>query len=156
MHWIVGKYWAVDKHEGWKFKTQTGSALKTHAATPIKRHIKVRGTASPYDGNLIYWAQRLKDHPLTQSRVGKLLHSQQGHCPWCGLYFRDGDLLEIDHIIPHYAGGRDEWHNLQLLHRHCHDQRHRTYEKGHATEELDESKGSCPVLKTNGRGDSCV
>jgi len=146
----------VDNHEGWKFKTHTGSALKTHAATPIKRHIKVRGTASPYDGNLIYWAQRLKDHPLTPSRVGKLLHSQQGHCPWCGLYFREGDLLEIDHIIPHYAGGRDEWHNVQLLHRHCHDQRHRTYEKGHATEELDESKGSCPVLKTNGRGDSCV
>ena len=53
MHWIVGKYWAVDKHEGWKFKTHTGSALKTHASTPIKRHIKVRGTASPYDGNLI-------------------------------------------------------------------------------------------------------
>ncbi len=156
MHWIMGKYWAVDNHEGWKFKAATGYALKRHAATPITRHTKVRGTASPYDGNLIYWAQRLKDHPMMHNTVGKLLSFQHGQCAWCGLYFRDGDLLEMDHIRPSSQGGKNEWHNLRVIHRHCHDQRHRPYEKGHATEELDESKDSCPVLKTSAGGDSCV
>jgi RNA-directed DNA polymerase len=156
MHWIMGKYWAVDNHEGWKFKAATGYALKRHTATPIVRHIKVRGKASPYDGNLIYWAQRLRTHPLMHSTVGKLLSCQHGRCAWCGLYFRDGDLLEIDHIRPSSQGGTDVWLNLRVIHRHCHDQRHRTYEKGHTTEELDESKDSCPVLKTSVEGDSCV
>ena len=53
MHWIMGKYWAVDNHEGWKFKAATGYVLKRHTATPIIRQIKVRGKASPSDGNLI-------------------------------------------------------------------------------------------------------
>jgi len=39
----------------------------------------------------------------------------------CGLHFTEGDLLEIDHINPVSCGGKKEWKNLQLLHRHCHD-----------------------------------
>jgi RNA-directed DNA polymerase len=39
--------------------------------------------------------------------------------------FRPGhscnDVMEIDHIIPKSKGGKDEYKNLQLLHRHCHD-----------------------------------
>ena len=93
---------------------------------------------------------------MMHNTVGKLLSFQHGHCVWCGLCFRDGDLLEIDHLRPSSQGGKNEWHNLRVIHRHCHDQRHRTYEKGYAAEELDESKGSCPVLKTSAGGDSCV
>jgi RNA-directed DNA polymerase len=51
--WVTHKYWAVDQGEGWTFKTQDGAVLKTHAAIPIRRHKKVKGAASPYDGNLI-------------------------------------------------------------------------------------------------------
>ncbi|MFO7092648.1 HNH endonuclease, partial [Limnospira platensis] len=31
------------------------------------------------------------------------------------------DLIEIDHIVPRSQGGKDDYKNLQLLHRHCHD-----------------------------------
>lgn len=31
--------------------------------------------------------------------------------------------MEVDHIIPRTLGGKDEWKNLQLLHRHCHDEK---------------------------------
>ncbi|MFO7092573.1 HNH endonuclease, partial [Limnospira platensis] len=31
------------------------------------------------------------------------------------------DLIEVDHIVPRSQGGKDEYKNLQLLHRHCHD-----------------------------------
>jgi RNA-directed DNA polymerase len=156
--WVSRKYWAIDQGEGWTFKAQDGSKLRKHSATPIKRHAKVSGRASPYDGNLVYWAQRLKDHPLVNSKVGYLLKLQKGRCAVCGLYFRDGDLLEVDHIIPRRLGGDNRLMNLQLLHRHCHDRK--TAQDGsnqartdqgiidndHLIEEPDDGKLSCPVL----------
>ena len=48
---------------------------------------------------------------------------QKGKCAQCGLYFKDGDQLEIDHAIPVSLGGTELYVNLQLLHRHCHDQK---------------------------------
>jgi 5-methylcytosine-specific restriction endonuclease McrA len=38
-----------------------------------------------------------------------------------GLSFKDGDQVEVDHLIPVSLGGTDLYVNLQLLHRHCHD-----------------------------------
>lgn len=69
--------------------------------------------------------------------------------------------MEVDHIIPLAIGGKDVFHNLQLLHRHCHDQKTvrdsltRGMNDNHwMIEEPDESKGSRPVLKPSGGGDS--
>lgn len=121
--WQARRYWAITKGEGWRFTAQDGNSLRKHAATAIKRHVKVKGRASPYDGNLLYWAQRLKEHPLTNTRTGYLLKLQRGCCAYCGLYFRPGDILECDHIIPRHLGGNSGVMNLQLLHRHCHDQK---------------------------------
>jgi RNA-directed DNA polymerase len=52
-----------------------------------------------------------------------LLKRQQGKCAFCGLYFRNDDLLEQDHIWPRAYGGVDSLVNLQVLHRHCHDRK---------------------------------
>ncbi|WP_231943073.1 HNH endonuclease [Calothrix sp. NIES-3974] len=57
------------------------------------------------------------------TRVAILLKKQKGKCPWCGLTFKDGDVMEIDHITPKTLGGKDEYKNWQLLHRHCHDKK---------------------------------
>lgn len=58
------------------------------------------------------------------SRVIRLLKSQKGLCPWCGLRFTDdGAPIEVDHVHPLRLGGKDQFDNLQLLHRHCHDQK---------------------------------
>ncbi|MFL5655731.1 MAG: HNH endonuclease [Ktedonobacteraceae bacterium] len=81
-------------------------------------------SASPFDGNLLYWAKRLKKHPLTTSTLGRLLQKQQGKCRWCELLFRDEDQIEIDHITPKSEGGGEEVSNKCAIHRHCHDQRH--------------------------------
>jgi RNA-directed DNA polymerase len=48
---------------------------------------------------------------------------QQGKCPWCGLYFTDGELLEVDHRIPTSKGGSDNLNTKEVKHRHCHDQK---------------------------------
>ena len=50
---------------------------------------------------------------------------QKGVCTHCGLFFRDGDVIELDHIIPKSKGGKNESKNWQLLHRHCHDEKTR-------------------------------
>jgi RNA-directed DNA polymerase len=134
--WVVHKYWAVDQGEGWRFKTQEGIVLRRHATTPIRRHVKVKKAASPYDGNLIYWAQRLKDHPLTRNQVSRLLRNQAGRCRYCGLFFRQGDVLEVDHILPRRLGGSDYEYNLQVLHRHCHDQKIDGEDTQHASKEV--------------------
>lgn len=55
------------------------------------------------------------------TRTKILLNSQKGICKWCNYRFMEGDVLEVDHIIPKLHGGKDIYKNLQLLHRHCHD-----------------------------------
>jgi RNA-directed DNA polymerase len=57
----------------------------------------------------------------TPTRVAKLLKKQQCKCSRCVQYFTPSDLIEVDHIHPLSLGGKDEYKNLQLLHRHCHD-----------------------------------
>ncbi len=57
---------------------------------------------------------------LPKSKAIKL-KKQKGKCNWCGLHFREGDILEEDHIIPKALGGKNILDNLQLLHGHCHD-----------------------------------
>jgi RNA-directed DNA polymerase len=60
-------------------------------------------------------------HPEASIRMSSLLKKQKGKCIHCELYFRAEDVLEIDHITPKNLGGKDEYKNLQILHRHCHD-----------------------------------
>ena len=124
---VANKYWQTIGGNNWAFATrQEGKnpmRLRLHAETPIIRHVKVKGDSSPYDGNLIYWSSRRGKHPEVTERVATLLKKQKGKCTHCELYFREGDVLEVDHIIPKILGGKDQYNNLQILHKHCHDQK---------------------------------
>jgi RNA-directed DNA polymerase len=125
--WKKRRYWRTIEGNTWTFATADETkprTLRWHVTTAIKRHVKIKGNASPYDGNLLYWAKRLKGHPLTTTKLGRLLQKQQGKCRWCELLFREGDRIEIDHLTPKSAGGKDEMANFVALHTHCHDQRH--------------------------------
>lgn len=154
--WVNGKYFRTVNGRHWIFSDGTYT-LTTHAEVSIVRHTRVRGNKSPYDGDLPYWAGRLGKHPLLPTSVSKLLKTQKGKCNYCGLTFRDGDVWEVDHIIPCSLGGESGYTNLQLLHRHCHDIKTasdgslgRTHEKGYIIEERSEVNVSCCVLKTSG------
>jgi RNA-directed DNA polymerase len=156
--WIARKYWQAKEGKRWIFADQHAT-LWTHDQTTIQRHTKVRGKASPYDGNLLYWSRRLSHHPLLYGTKGALLSKQQGKCRWCGLHFREEDHIEVDHLLPKSQGGGEELSNKCVLHRHCHDERHAQwpngpYDKGSILEEPDVSKGTRPVLKTSKGGDS--
>jgi RNA-directed DNA polymerase len=157
--WRARTYWHPEKG-GWRFATEKGS-LHLHRMTPIKRHVKVQGRKSPFDGDWVYWTQRQGSHPQTPPKMAYLLKKQGGRCNWCHLYFKEGDQLEIDHRIPRALGGTDVYVNLQLLHRHCHDQKtaadgssatRGTPDKSQTIEEPDDANVSRPVLKPSGRG----
>ena len=121
--WRTKKYWRTIGDQHWVFAASETMVIRRHSMTPILRpYAKVRGRASPYDGNLLYWSQRLKNHPMLRGKLAKLLQKQQGKCRWCELVFREEDLIEIDHHDGNHAN--DEPSNLVALHRHCHDERH--------------------------------
>ena len=117
--WVYRKYWRRDINS-WDFAPKDGQPLYQHVQTPIKRHIKVRNTKSPYDGDWVYWVKRRGRQPGIPRRVATLLKQQAGKCASCGLYIHVEDKLEVDHIIPKSKGGKDGYHNWQLLHAHCH------------------------------------
>lgn len=122
------KYWHSYGGSNWVFSTREGTnplRLQLHrdVACSSTDYVKVKGDKSPYDGDLVYWSSRMGRHPELPNREALLLKQQKGKCTHCELTFRNGDLMEVDHINPIALGGKDVWKNLQLLHRHCHDQK---------------------------------
>jgi len=137
LKWCKYRYWHRGKDErvsgdNWVFSTPSDvpnspvagkHELRKHAWTPIVYHTKVRGNKSPFDGDWRYWSSRRGEYPGTPTRVAKLLKRQKGKCTRCGLYIEGEDVLEVDHIVPKAEGGKDQYKNLQLLHRHCHHEK---------------------------------
>jgi RNA-directed DNA polymerase len=121
-HNKLNNYWSKGVNGSWTFQTKEGLRMLTHAETPIKRHIKVKGAKSPYDGDWAYWANRMSNgYGGIPTKIATLMKRQKGRCAHCGQYFTSEDLWEIDQIQPKVKGGKDYYSNLQLLHRHCHD-----------------------------------
>lgn len=123
----ASKYWNTVGKRKWVFKPISSSIqLASHTSIPcsVNNYVKVKGISSPFDGQHLYWAQRLKQSPILSPSTVKLLANQKGKCAYCAMYLQDSDVLEIDHIIPKSSGGKDVYNNLRLLHRHCHDTIH--------------------------------
>ena len=123
------KYWTSIDGNNWVFATRSGEAnplrllLHKEFSSSSTDYVKVKSDKSPFDGDLVYWSSRLGTHPEMPHRKAKLLKQQKGKCPWCELRFQEWDVMEVDHKVPRVLGGKDEWKNLQLLHRHCHDEK---------------------------------
>lgn len=128
--WIRDKYLIRDTEKGkarlrfgYIDKFQKLKGIHYFAETPIIRHVKITGTRSIYDNDLIYWSNRgraLGNRSLSRSMI-RLLKAQNGQCSICKLKFIPGEIVEVDHIIPKKLGGKDFYNNLQLVHGHCHD-----------------------------------
>jgi RNA-directed DNA polymerase len=120
--WVVKRYW-TQRDARWVFATAATRggliSLTFHNEVPIRRHFKVAGHRSPYDGDWVYWSARQGRYPTVSPRLATLLKKQKGRCAGCGLYFQHDDPLEIDHIDGNRKNSR--LINLQVLHGHCHD-----------------------------------
>lgn len=115
---IVSKYWGVNRGLGWIFITPDNKyVLEKHQNMRIRRHIKVKDIKSPFNGDWVYWGQRLSQHPMLRNLASKLLKKQEGKCSHCNLRFISNSLLEIHHIDRNRANNKIN--NLELLHRAC-------------------------------------
>ena len=122
------EYYRKIGNRNWVFATKGKNPLilLTHSefVCSSTKYIKVRGEKSPYDGDLVYWSTRMGRNPELPNTKAILLKKQKGKCNWCGLYFRNNDLLEKDHILATALGGKNEFSNYQLLHGgKCHDEK---------------------------------
>jgi RNA-directed DNA polymerase len=137
-HWIYNRYWVI--YQGKRvFKDEDSSPLVQHPQTPIRRHIKVQGARSPFDGDWLYWATRMGRHPNVNSKVAKMLKKQQGKCAICGLYF-----TEIDQLVACKIAEKEQPRTYWLIHKHCEK---RSTLRGQGTEEPCAGKLASTVLE---------
>ena len=137
LKWVKNKYFHRIKGLDWTFCCRTEDrrgnkkflSLYNVASTPIIRHIKVKGDASPFDTKLSeYWENRkTKQGKITWARGSKyyqVANQQNWKCPICGEHLISGEDIETHHITPVKYGGSDDIENLIHLHKACHKQVH--------------------------------
>jgi RNA-directed DNA polymerase len=153
--WCRRRYWRPDKGNS-RF-SDGRSHLRAHADTPIRRHIKVQGNRSPFDGDWLYWGTRLGKDPTKPDYFTALLKTQQGRCKYCGAPFMTQDIIEVHHKNGNHHDNYRR--NLELLHGHCHDQLHAAFattvgivDNDRFTEEPCARKPASTVLKQRREG----
>ncbi len=84
------------------------------------QHVNVKGTKSPYDGDLVYWSNR--NSRLYSDATSDALKRQDHSCGHCGLKFLEDESVHLHHI----DGNHDNWSkkNLLAVHQSCHQQLH--------------------------------
>ena len=137
LKWVKKKYFKVIRGVDWTFCCKTKDRrdkdkilyLYNIAKTPITRHIKVRGTLSPFDADETdYWEKRKTKLGKTKwakgSKYEQVAKQQNWKCPNCGQHLINGEEIETHHIVLVKDGGSDDTENLVHLHSACHKQEH--------------------------------
>ncbi len=140
--WVRKRYFKTIKGNKWTFATLSSDRrgkekdliLYPIAYTPIERHVKVKGEASPDNPSLKeYWELRQKKQGKSywekNSRNYRVAELQNWKCPSCGEALFNGEEIDTHHIVPVAQGGDDDFSNLQHLHKACHKQVHKTQVK---------------------------
>ena len=130
--WVAKKYFKTRDGDRWVFHgTYEGKAkhLRTAAAIPIERHIKIDGKANPYDPAWeVYFEKRLGVKMVATLRGRRqLMHlwkEQDGICPVCNQKITEMSAWHNHHIIWRSKGGTDTADNRVLLHPTCHAKVH--------------------------------
>jgi RNA-directed DNA polymerase len=135
--WVRDKYFKNLDGDKWTFacfvegRRKEAKLVKLYniGKTPVIRHVKVKGDASPDNPELAkYWEER-------HNKSGKILwkkgskyyligQAQNWKCPMCSEPLYGDEEIETHHIVPVAEGGSNDNRNLQHLHRACHKQVH--------------------------------
>jgi RNA-directed DNA polymerase len=136
-HWVRAKYFTRRGHDQWVFYGQTVDrrgryhpvSLLNTADTGIRRHVKIRGQANPYDPTWeLYFEEKISAR-MAQELAGReaarvLWKRQGGQCPVCGQGLTLQESWHMHHIEWRVYGGHDALYNRMLLHANCHRQVH--------------------------------
>ena len=136
-HWIKAKYFKTVGSRNWVFMAKEtasdGKSIDTQLAsassTPIRRHIKIKSTANPFNPkdetyfeNRLDW--KMKASLQGKSKLARLWVSQKMRCPVCHQLIDEHGNWNIHHIHPKTEGGSDNLSNLVMVHPNCHRQIH--------------------------------
>jgi len=135
--WIKNRYFQRINGRDWTFTTKVEPRTSAKpkrvylclaSSTPIRRHVKIKAEAHPYDMKYeLYFEERHTSKVEGDITVSKgkrsLWKAQGGKCPVCQGNLEMNKWNE-HHVIPRLLGGSDNLTNLQLLHPNCHRQLH--------------------------------
>ena len=104
-------------------------SLRRASDSKIKRHIKIKADANPYDPQWeIYfekrWQFKMRNHLLGNWKFSNIWESQSGLCSTCKQRITLESKWDIHHIQPRCKGGSDNTSNLVMVHPNCHRQIH--------------------------------
>jgi len=135
--WIAAKYFGTTGGRHWRLFGEAtddeGRPVKnwlSHAAaTPIQRHVKIKGNANPYDPEWeVYLEERLGVKMANNLRGKRTLQSlwreQNGLCPVCHQKITLLTGWHNHHLVWRVLGGAETVENRVLLHPECHRQAH--------------------------------
>ena len=135
--WIARKYYTTRGNRHWVFHGSTVDTrgkvrvqyLHKAAATPIRRHTKIKAAANPYDPAWeVYFEERLgvqmEANLRGRRRLLYLWQEQHGICPVCQQKITKLTGWHNHHIVQRSLGGSDHADNRVLLHPTCHRQVH--------------------------------
>lgn len=135
--WVHQRYFGASHRRRWAFsdlvQTSEGQTqrvwLQSAANIPIKRHIKVRMDANPYDPQWeTYFEKRIDTKMLSELKgkdvLRRLWLRQQGICPICHQKITKQTGWHSHHVVWRSLGGHDGITNRVLLHPNCHRQLH--------------------------------
>jgi RNA-directed DNA polymerase len=136
--WVKAKYFERRRDRDWTFFGETcddeGRPRKVWLfraqSTPIKRQVKVKGEANPYDPAYeTYFEEREGAHMLDTFRGTRTLrylwHEQRGLCTLCNTKITRITGWRLHYCVPRVKGGSTGATNCVLLHPECHDRVHR-------------------------------
>ena len=137
--WLKKKYFHNVGERNWVF---TGSLLDGKgqawpirlmeaASVPIRRYVKIRSDAHPYDPRWELYLEARQRWKMDQTLAGRsrivyLWKAQEGRCVLCGQPLPESDSVDwqLHHRLWRSHGDGDTVDNLELLHANCHRQIH--------------------------------
>jgi RNA-directed DNA polymerase len=134
--WMKERYFKSINGKNWVFygtiATKDGlveNRLLHPAYVPIKRHVKIKGEANPYDPAWEEYFEKRLGVKMVHNLKGKrqllaLWQEQKGLCPICQQKITKLTGWHNHHLVWRVNGGKDVADNRVLLHPNCHRQVH--------------------------------
>jgi RNA-directed DNA polymerase len=136
--WFKSKYFERRGNRDWSFfgeicddKGRPNKVWLYYAkSTPIKRHVKVKGEANPYDPTYETYFEEREGAPMLDTFRGTrtlryLWHEQRGLCTQCNTKITRITGWRLHYCVSRVRGGSTGATNCVLLHPECHDRVHR-------------------------------
>ena len=131
--WVKQKYFKTRGSRNWVFaateKEDDGTTreriLLHESDTPIRRHIKIKADANPYDRQWepyfeSRWGTKMLNSARGRRKLYRVWRRQDGTCSTCQQPITKSTPWVTRHIVQRAAGGSGAASNLQMHHLSCH------------------------------------